>query len=180
MANFDDLRRQAEQHFGKDVVERFERGLQSDNRRKDIIATGNVDFTDHEKRKGNTEHKPKKDSGTTKSRTEYGGKGKAVARTLTSEINQPNTGSHSHQLLNQAVKWEYIYGILGLVLGLTSIIGGIVLGLNGVAGSTSWTAKVLGLESSINDAAPGVVLFIVGVCMVFLTKPKIKMGNLKG
>ncbi len=51
--------------------------------------------------------------------------------------------------------------------------------LNGVAGSTSWTAKVLGLESNLNDAAPGVVLFLVGMFMVFITKPKVRVGELR-
>jgi hypothetical protein len=64
-------------------------------------------------------------------------------------------------------------------LGLSSIIGGIVLGLNGVADSPYWTAKLLGLESKINDAAPGVVLFIVGLFMVWATKPKVKLKDLR-
>ncbi|HEX9000127.1 MAG TPA: hypothetical protein VGB07_09540 [Blastocatellia bacterium] len=87
--------------------------------------------------------------------------------------------SPSAHLIAEAIKGEYSYGKLGLVLGLSSIIGGIVLGLNGVAGSTSWTAKLLGLESKINDAAPGVVLFIVGLFMVWATKPRVKMKDLK-
>ncbi|HKX83235.1 MAG TPA: hypothetical protein VJL58_03355, partial [Pyrinomonadaceae bacterium] len=60
------------------------------------------------------------------------------------------------------------------------IVGGVVLGLNGVAGSTSWTAKLLGMESSINDAAPGVVLFIVGLFIVYATKPNVTMKDIKG
>lgn len=73
---------------------------------------------------------------------------------------------------------EYAYGVLGLLLGLCCIVGGCVLGLNGVAGATSWTASVLGAESTINDAAPGVVLFVVGVFLVWITKPKVKARNL--
>lgn len=88
--------------------------------------------------------------------------------------------SHSAEVLGDAVKQEYQYGKLGLILGLATIIGGIILGLNGVAGSTSWTAKLLGLESKINDAAPGVVLFVVGIFFVYITKPRVKLGDLKG
>ena len=82
-------------------------------------------------------------------------------------------------VVNQIVAREYAYARLGLLLGLACIIGGVVLGLNGVAGSTSWTASVLGLESNINDAAPGVVLFIVGVFFVWITKPKVKIGEVR-
>jgi len=88
--------------------------------------------------------------------------------------------SHSAEVLGQAVKGEYQYGKLGLILGLACIVGGIILGLNGVAGHTSWTAKLLGLESNINDAAPGVVLFVVGIFFVWITKPRVKLGELKG
>lgn len=88
--------------------------------------------------------------------------------------------SSSEKLIAQAVRNEYIYGMLGQILGLSSIIGGIVLFLNGVAGSTSWTAKLLGLESNINDAAPGSVLFIVGLFLVRVTRPKVDLSHLKG
>lgn len=91
-----------------------------------------------------------------------------------------NEQPHSSVLLGHAIKGEYAYGMLGLLLGLASIIGGIILGLNGVAGSTSWTASVLGLKSQVNDAAPGVVLFIVGVFMVYITKPRVKLKDIKG
>jgi len=82
-------------------------------------------------------------------------------------------------LIDHAIKLEYLYGMLGLVLGLASIIGGVILCLNGVTGSTSWTARVLGLESQINDAVPGVVLFIVGLFMIWVTKPKVRLKDVR-
>lgn len=88
--------------------------------------------------------------------------------------------SHSAKILSQAVKGEYQYAKLGLILGVLAILGGIVLGLHGVTGHTSWTAKVLGFESNINDAAPGVVLFVVGIFFVWITKPRVKLGDLRG
>jgi hypothetical protein len=100
-----------------------------------------------------------------------------VQRTSNDSLDQR---SSSEKLIAQAVRSEYIYGMLGQILGLSSIIGGVVLFLNGVAGSTSWTAKLLGLESNINDAAPGSVLFIVGLFLVRATRPKVDFSNLKG
>ena len=95
-----------------------------------------------------------------------------------SKFRQEN--SSSERLIAKAIREEYRYARFGLILGMASIIGGIILGLNGVAGSTSWTAKLLALESNINDAAPGVVLFLVGLFMVWATKPKVKLKDLKG
>jgi len=93
---------------------------------------------------------------------------------------KPYGGSHSAEILTQAIQGEYRYAMLGLVLGLASIIGGVVLGIHGVVGATSWTASFLGLTSKINDAAPGVVLFIVGLFMIVATRPKVKLGDLRG
>ena len=70
---------------------------------------------------------------------------------------------------------QLIYSMAGIVLGFICVIGGIVLFLNGVVGSTSWTAKILGAESTINDAAPGTILFIVGLFIIFITRYVVKV-----
>src|SRR5262249_39842112 len=75
------------------------------------------------------------------------------------------------KLAEVIIKSDYSYAKLGLILGIAAIVGGVVLGMHGIAGSASWTMSLLGLESHINDATPGVVLFIVGLLMVFVTKP---------
>jgi len=90
------------------------------------------------------------------------------------------TDSHSKEIILAAVRGEYLYARLGLSLGILAIIGGVILGLNGVAGSTSWTADLIGLKSQVNDAAPGTVLFIIGLFMIWATRPKIKMRDLSG
>jgi len=72
---------------------------------------------------------------------------------------------------------QLVYSIAGLVLGLVCVLGGVALFANGVAGSTSWTAKMLGAESTISDAAPGAVLFIVGLFIVFVTRYSLKVRN---
>lgn len=76
---------------------------------------------------------------------------------------------------NRALKFRFIYSFLGLIFGLTFALGGIVLCLNGVVGSTSWTAKILGAKSEVSDATPGVILFIVGLFVVFITRFKVKL-----
>jgi len=80
---------------------------------------------------------------------------------------------------SQALLFKFIYSMTGLFLGLFSMIGGIILFLNGITGSTSWTAKILGNESSITDAAPGAVLFVVGLFVIIATRYKVTVerGN---
>ncbi|SRR5258707_9491265 len=95
------------------------------------------------------------------------------------KLNNQGVHSHAAEILNQAIKNEYRYATLGLVLGLCAILGGTILALHGIVGHASWTAGLLGFESKINDAAPGAILFIVGVFFVFITKPHVKLGDLK-
>jgi len=73
-------------------------------------------------------------------------------------------------VVTELSKHQLLYSIAGLILGGVCMLGGIVLFLNGVTGSTSWTAKLLGAESQLSDAAPGAVLFIVGLLVVLTTK----------
>lgn len=74
-----------------------------------------------------------------------------------------------------ALQLKFAYAIGGLVVGVICILGGLVLFLNGVAGSTSWTAEFLGARSQINDAAPGAIFAIVGLFLVFVTRLKVKL-----
>ena len=84
--------------------------------------------------------------------------------------NHPNT-------VEELSKHQLVYSVAGLVLGIICIIGGIILFLNGVVGSASWTAKILGAESEISDAAPGAILFIVGLFVVIVTRYKIHIKH---
>lgn len=88
---------------------------------------------------------------------------------------EKNTTLLQETISDIPIQEEYRYAKLGLILGFAAIIGGVILGINGVVGSTSWSAKLFGLETHINDAAPGVVLFIVGLFMIIMTIPRIKI-----
>jgi hypothetical protein len=88
--------------------------------------------------------------------------------------------SSSEAVIKRAILGEYIYSTISLILGLAAIIAGSVLCIYGVTGHTSFTASLLGLNTNLNDAAPGVVLFVVGLFMIWITRPKVKLGDLVG
>ncbi len=71
-------------------------------------------------------------------------------------------------------KYQLIYSVIGLLLGLSCILGGIFLFALGVTGAMSRDLLILGSESKIINAAPGAVLFIVGLFLVVVTKYKFK------
>ena len=65
---------------------------------------------------------------------------------------------------------QLIYSLAGLVFGLACIVGGILLFFHGVTGSSSWIGEFIGVQSKLSDAAPGTVLFVVGLAVVWLTR----------
>ncbi len=85
------------------------------------------------------------------------------------EMNNTDTWDH-------IAKYEFIYSLCGLILGTICILGGIVLFLRGITGSSSWTTKILGADSKISDAAPGAILFIVGLFIVYVTRFVVESG----
>ena len=78
-------------------------------------------------------------------------------------------------LWREATRYEFTYSIWGLVAGVFLALVGVVLLIHGVAGSTNWTTKLLSAESEISDAAPGVILFIVGLFVVYITRFQVKV-----
>jgi hypothetical protein len=99
------------------------------------------------------------------------------------EVESPETTtrrSSSEAVIKAAIYGEYVYSCVALLLGLSAIIGGSILCIYGVTGHTSFTASLLGLSTNLNDAAPGVVLFVIGLFMIWATRPKVKLGDLVG
>jgi len=66
-----------------------------------------------------------------------------------------------------------MYAILGLVIGCFLMLFGVALTIRGAAGAVSWSAKILQLESEINDAGPGAIVCLIGLFVVIVTRPSI-------
>ena len=81
----------------------------------------------------------------------------------------------ARQLWARLARLQLIYSLAGLVFGLGCIVGGLGLFLHGVAGSTSWVGDFIGVQSRLADAAPGTILFIVGLLVVWLTRFSIRV-----
>ena len=88
--------------------------------------------------------------------------------------------SYAGQLLLETVRREYQYARLGLGLGLATVLSGTFLCLHGAVGSTSWTAKALGVfESTLSDATSGSIIFVVGLFVIVFTRPRVRMKNMR-
>ena len=72
----------------------------------------------------------------------------------------------------ELARMQLIYSSCGLVLGLVCVLGGIYLFIEGVTGELDWTASILGQESELLNAAPGAVLFVIGLFIIIVTRYK--------
>jgi hypothetical protein len=70
--------------------------------------------------------------------------------------------------------YGFLYSVAGLLLGLVCALLGVLLFFHGVTGSTGWVVQLPGLKSSLSDAAPGVILFVVGLAVVYLTRFEVR------
>lgn len=95
----------------------------------------------------------------------------------TKEVNFEGEGTK--EMVTTVSFYQLIYSMASLFIGLFCIIGGIALFFNGITGNTSWTAEFLGAKSKISDAAPGVVLFIVGLFIIWVTKFNVRVKQPK-
>jgi hypothetical protein len=70
---------------------------------------------------------------------------------------------------------QLIYALAGLIVGLACVAGGLGLFLHGVYGSSSWVGNFIGVQSRLADAAPGTVLFVIGLLIVWLTRFSVRV-----
>lgn len=99
-------------------------------------------------------------------------------RVHTEEVNiDPGVAKENPDLAKQAVQAQYKISVLGMVLGLLCIIGGLGLLFWGVSGNVSWSVKVFGFDSKLADAAPGVVLFIVGALIIYFSRFEVTIAG---
>lgn len=77
-------------------------------------------------------------------------------------------------LQRDLARFQFYYSIAGLILGLLCMIGGIALFILGVTGAADWYTNIWGAESRISQAAPGAILFIIGLFVVLFTRYKFR------
>jgi len=79
-------------------------------------------------------------------------------------------------IVNKSIKVQTMYSIAGLIIG-TFIVGlAYFLVVHGIAyPDSSWSLRLLGMESQLSDAGPGVILMVVGLFVIYVTRLKIEI-----
>jgi hypothetical protein len=81
------------------------------------------------------------------------------------------------QFWTRMARLQLIYALAGLIFGMACVVGGLGLFLHGVYGSSSWVGSFIGIQSKLADAAPGTILFIVGLMVVWLTRFSVRVRS---
>jgi len=79
-------------------------------------------------------------------------------------------GGEDSTLWRRATFYQLVYSLAGLGVGLSCVVGGIILFIMGIGGNINWVLKGEGFHSQIANAAPGAVLFVVGMLVVWMTR----------
>lgn len=95
------------------------------------------------------------------------------------EIAYDNDFGIDSDLIKKVIQYQFIYSICGLIMGLLCTIGGIILLMKGISGSINLSSKTESMTHSITNASPGVILFFVGLYVVWATKFKAALKNQK-
>jgi len=61
----------------------------------------------------------------------------------------------------------------GLIAGVVCILLGVILSIIGVTGFINWSFAFGGINSSLTNAAPGVLLMIIGLLIIVVTNHRV-------
>lgn len=62
----------------------------------------------------------------------------------------------------------------GMVVGALLLLGGFVMTVMGLSGTSEWIIESMSLRARLVNASPGAVFAIIGMVLMFRYKPKVK------
>ncbi|HVP96510.1 hypothetical protein [Methanoregula sp.] len=78
-----------------------------------------------------------------------------------------------HEIAELIIKAEERKAKSGLIIGFICILLGAGLTVSGATGAINWNFNIGGFNSSLSNAAPGVVLMIIGFLVIIVTNYKV-------
>jgi hypothetical protein len=109
--------------------------------------------------------------------SEPGSGGKFVGRLRTHDSMTVTQKAFDTEAGRAAVRYEFIYSVLGLALGMACVVFGSVLliHLGNTANTKSWKATFLGFHSSAYGVPAGILFVLVGLFIVAITAYRLKV-----
>lgn len=75
----------------------------------------------------------------------------------------------------RAIAVEVFVAKVGVVVGGLAVLGGIVVFVLGLSEAVQWEFTAPGISSKVQTSAAGIVIAIIGVIVIALTRPKIRV-----
>ena len=89
------------------------------------------------------------------------------------QIEIPNNSSDD--VIKEAIKSQYRYSIIGYIVGIVIILLGIILlVLKIFFPLNDLSFKILSFSISTSNASPGIILFIIGLIIIYITRFSVK------
>ncbi len=85
----------------------------------------------------------------------------------------------SESFWKKVIKYQFIISIIGMIIGLMLSFLGLILTISGIYPSSEWIFDIIGLKSKISNAAPGVILIVVGLLTIYFSRFKIQSAKKK-
>jgi len=80
------------------------------------------------------------------------------------------------ETIENAIRYQFKYSVIGYVLATVFIMFGVFLLLFGILSPiNNISIKLLGLNITVNNATPGIILFFIGSLIIFITKFSVKV-----
>jgi hypothetical protein len=93
----------------------------------------------------------------------------------------PETSSPVSQVVDPRLVFvsifQLVYSVAALLLGLLCVVVGATLSLNSVGGNVTWSLNLAGASSKLSSAPQGVVLFVVGLFVVWVGRFRVKFKS---
>lgn len=81
----------------------------------------------------------------------------------------------SDDVIKKAIESQYRYSIIGYIVGVVIILlGAVLLVLKIFFPQNDISFKILSFSISTNNASPGIILFIIGLIIIYITRFSVK------
>lgn len=101
-----------------------------------------------------------------------------LTATRLQKFKTPVPGSDS-KFWTSTRNFHYIYNGVVILIGFFIIIKGVKMIGAGVSGEIEWIIKLLGNESSLKQASPGVFLAVLGLMFILVAKDNVEFKSKK-
>ncbi len=74
------------------------------------------------------------------------------------------------KMWSKAIFYHFVYSMIGMIIGILSLISGVYLFYIGITQGSEWEFNILGIKSTMSNAMPGTILFLIGFLIIRVSR----------